>query len=127
MSEIVLDASAILAAVNREPGGDRVERLEKPALVSAVNFAEARARMLDRGATADAADAALQLVDMTVCDFDAEQARLSSDLRLPTRAAGLSLGDRACLALAMTRKAKALTADRAWRRVELSLDIEIIR
>lgn len=127
MSNVVLDASAILAAVRQEPGFEFVAALERPALVSAVNFAEARSKLLDWGANPDSADAAMQMVAMQICDFDVEQARLASDLRGSTRAAGLSLGDRACLALAKSRKARALTADRAWARAELQIEIEYIR
>ena len=77
--------------------------------------------------TSPATRPGLALFDLDVVDFTAEQALASAELRPATRAAGLSLGDRACLALARSRKATALTADRAWNRAELDIEIEFIR
>jgi len=127
MGEIVLDASVLLAAILEEPGHEVVLDLRDQALLSAVNLAEARARLADRGYDRGAIDASMGLFNMQVVDFDAEQAALSADLRIPTRAAGLSLGDRACLALAQKRGAVALTAERAWATVETPVEVRVVR
>ena len=126
MSEVVLDASVVLAAVGEEAGHEAIYSHATP-LISAVNYAEVHARLAARGFDRQAAQASLALFDLDVVDFTAEQALASAELRPATRAAGLSLGDRACLALARSRKATALTADRAWNRTELDIEIEFIR
>jgi ribonuclease VapC len=127
MSEVVLDASVVLAAVFREHGYEEVLKLEQTAMVSAVNVAEARSRLADHGLDREAIDRSLELVNMRTIDFDAEQASLSADLRSRTRHAGLSLGDRACLALAWQRRAVVYTADRAWGKIEAPVEIKIVR
>jgi PIN domain nuclease of toxin-antitoxin system len=124
---VVLDASVLLAAVFREPGYEEVLKLENTSLVSAVNIAEARSRLADHGLDRGAIDRSLELIDMRVIDFDDEQARLSADIRVSTRKAGLSLGDRACLALAMQQGAVAYTADKAWMTVDLPVEVKMVR
>jgi ribonuclease VapC len=64
---------------------------------------------------------------MRVVDFDAELAEMSADLRPATRPNGLSLGDRACLALAQKRGAVALTADRTWASVDVPVEVRVVR
>jgi ribonuclease VapC len=127
MAVVVLDASVVLAAVFREKGFEEILELEKTSLVSAVNIAEARSRLADHGLDRLAIDRSLELIDMRVIDFDDEQARLSADIRMSTRKAGLSLGDRACLALAMQRGAIAYTADKAWATVDLPVEVKTVR
>jgi PIN domain nuclease of toxin-antitoxin system len=127
MSEIVVDASVVLAAVLGEPGHEALLDLHEPALLSAVNLAEARTRLADNGFDRQSIDTSIGLVNVHVVDFDAELAAISADLRPATKAAGLSLGDRACLALARKRGAIALTADRAWAGVRAQVEIRFVR
>ena len=127
MSEIVLDASVVLAAVLEEPGHEAVLELRDAALLSAVNLAEARSRLADHGFNRQSIDTSMGLLNITIVDFDAEQAAISADLRATTRAAGLSLGDRACLALAQQRGGVALTADRAWARIDAPVEVRVVR
>jgi PIN domain nuclease of toxin-antitoxin system len=127
VSETVLDASAILAAILGEPGGERVGQLTGSLLLSTVNYAEVGARLADLGHPSSLLGDAVSMLGLQVMPFDAEQARSSVDLRAETRGLGLSLGDRACLALAVTRRAVALTADRAWGEVELPIQVEVVR
>ncbi len=123
----VLDASAILAAFFDETGADRVADRMPGALVSAVNYHEVVAKLVDRGSPlADILDIMGQL-DVEVVAVDRAQAAAGGLLRAGTRAAGLSLGDRSCLALAKARKATAVTADKAWQDLDLEVAIEIIR
>ena len=127
MSEAVLDASVVLAAVLGEAGGEAVGTLPSAGLVSAVNYAEVLTRLDDLGVAADAAEASISLLGLEVVDFDAAQARHAAGLRAATRSSGLSLGDRACLALALSRKASAFTADRAWTEASVPVEIRLIR
>ena len=127
MSPIVLDASAVLAVVLRERGHERVLALGKAGHMSTVNMSEARARLWDLGYSAADIDLALENVDATIMDFTATHARQAGDLRPLTRKAGLSLGDRACLALAIALDGTALTADRAWATLDLPVSVELIR
>jgi PIN domain nuclease of toxin-antitoxin system len=127
MVDVVLDASVILAAVFGERGHEAVLALRQTAIASTVNIAEARARLADHGLDREAIDRSLDLINMRAVDFDEDQAILSSDLRRSTRNLGLSLGDRACLALAIQRKAVAYTADRAWANATLPVEVRMVR
>lgn len=122
MTGTVLDASALLAFLFDEPGADDVLGcLERRPLLSAVNFAEVLTKLSDQGAppaiAIDRLRASGLLSVIAVVPFDTDQAETAAALRTATRPLGLSLADRACLALALRRGAEALTADRAWLRV----------
>ena len=124
---VVLDASAVLAILNEEPGADiALARLDE-AVMSAVNATEVATRLVDSGLAPTEAWEALALLDIPIRPFDAETARLAADLRLATRSRGLSLGDRACLALAVLESGTAMTADRAWASLALPCPIMMIR
>jgi PIN domain nuclease of toxin-antitoxin system len=123
----VLDASAILAAIGNEPGGEKVLRLVLDAVVSTVNLAEVKSKLVERGfPPAEAWDAANSF-SRAAFDFDPEQASIVGDLLPSARPLGLSLGDRACLALGIVLKAPVYTADRDWSKLNLDLDIHVIR
>ena len=100
-----------------EPGADIVENALPGALLSAVNLAEIVGKLRERGMRLEEVDAALAPVGFEVVEFDAELAKICGDLRIETRGYGLSLGDRACLALARHRGCEALTADVAWAQL----------
>lgn len=122
----MLDASALLAVVHQESGAGVVLNV-RHRVVSAVNLAEVATKLLDRGfPEAEAWQSAMDLVQEIV-DFDLEQSRMTAALRPLTRACGLSLGDRACIALAQSLKLPVLTADKAWARLKLGIKIEVIR
>lgn len=127
MADIVLDASAVLALLHREPGGDTVLRHLGSAVISAVNLGEIGARLMDHRLSEDTVRSVVGAVGVEVAPFDESLAYLSSFLRAKTRSRGLSLGDRACLALAKARGLPALTADRAWTRLDVGVDIRLIR
>ena len=127
MTRVVLDASVVVAAVLKEPGGDRAVGHKQPPMMSAVNYAEVRSRLTDLGLDAARIDDALALFDLDVIDFDKAQAGDVAELRRVTRLHGLSLGDRACLALAIRKDAEALTADRVWARIDLPVDVCVVR
>jgi len=127
MASAVLDSSAVLAVLNAEPGADAVAKVLNDALVSTVNYAEVFSKLVERGTTAADATAALQIIALTAVDFDIALAQRTGALRAETIRQGLSLGDRACLALARREGATAVTADTAWRKVDLGIDIQFIR
>ena len=127
MNRVVLDASAIIAAIGSEPGSGVVMEQIAHAAVSTVNLAEVKAKLVDRGfPPTDAWQAAISF-SREIFDFDTRQADLAGSLILQTRHLGLSLGDRSCLALAIILKAPVYTADRDWAKLDLGVEIRLIR
>ena len=124
---IVLDASAVLAAFFDEPGADTVAEQMSGALMSAVNYAEVVAKLVDRGIPDSQILEVMAQLDVEVVPADRDQATIAGLLRAETRSAGLSLGDRSCLALAITRRGVALTMDRAWASLQLDVEIHVAR
>ncbi len=122
----VLDASAVLAFLHRERGGDVAARHLVSAVVSTVNWSEVLQKALSRG-VAPARVRQLEMVGLELAQFTPLQAALAADLWFATRSAGLSLADRACLALGMDRHLPVLTADRRWSELGLDLEIASIR
>lgn len=123
----VLDASALLCILFREPGAEEVEARLSKALVSAVNVHETLSKLVDRGVGIEEARAMLDDLDIEIVPADAEQAALGGGLRAATRQSGLSLGDRSCLALAQAMQATAVTTDRAWKDIAIDTPIEVVR
>ena len=109
MTAVVFDASAVLALLFAENGADVVRDRVRGGLISTVNLAEVLAKLVDKGLPAEEAVQAVEMLGMEAVPLSMDQARLSSVLRTATRAAGMSLGDRACLALARERSLPALT------------------
>lgn len=126
-SPAVLDSSAILAVVFSEPGSDAVLPHLEGGLLSTVNLAEVHTLLLLRGVSADFAWRRVLDLGCEVCFFDDRQARLAAELIEQTRPFGLSLGGRACLALALERKATVYTTDAAWKELDLRIDVQVIR
>ena len=126
MSEVVLDASALMAVLREEPGAVEVEALLDAAAISAVNLSEVQAKLVERGTPAASAWSWLVGLELEVIGFDVAQARVAGDLRAPTLSRGLSLGDRACLALAQLLDRPAVTADRAWAGLDVGIEIRTI-
>lgn len=127
MSKPVLDASAVLALILNEPGAQHVAERRHGAVLSAVNHAEVLTRLVRHGKPIDACEFHLSKLELEVIPFDRRQAALSASLFPLGKPFGLSLGDRACLALAITRNAPVVTAERVWRELELPVPIELIR
>jgi ribonuclease VapC len=127
VAEVVLDTSALLAFVGGEQGGEIVASVIGEAIISTVNLAEAVTKLVDRGASLEIAREALAVANYEVVDFDRAQAELAGSLIAQTRPRGLSLGDRACLALAMRAGVPAITGDRAWHALNLGVEIKLIR
>ena len=127
MTRYVLDSSAAVAFVLSEPGAQLVEEALADCRVSAVNLAEIVSALINNGFPGDVSRDSVSRLDLDVVPFDAEQALEAGALRETTRGHGLSLGDRACLALARRLGLPALTADRAWGDLNLGIEIQLIR
>ncbi len=113
----MLDSSAVLALLLNEPGAAGVAAVLPGALISTINAAEVVSKLCERGMPVAEARIAIEILGAVFVDFDLAQACLTGDLRVATKSAGLSLGDRACLALSRLKNLPALTADSAWTRL----------
>jgi PIN domain nuclease of toxin-antitoxin system len=127
VSDYVLDASALLALLNAEKGADLVQGFLVNATISTVNLAEVVTRLSAVGMPENEIRGSLSLLGLEAIPFDEEQAFLVGLLYAPTQPFGLSLGDRACLALAQATAATAVTADRAWEGLDIEVGIKLIR
>ena len=123
----MLDASAILATIQREKGFEQVDAVLTQATVSAVNYSEVIAKLADRGMPEAPITLLLDRLNLNVSVFTEQQAQRAGQLRALTRKAGLSLGDRACLALAEELGCPVVTADRAWAELDLGVPVVLIR
>ena len=127
MSSWVLDASALLALLNRELGSEKVVAALPDAVMSSVNLSEVVAKWVDQGRAETEIRSYLDALGLVIVPFDVEMAYRSGGLRSRTKSAGLSFGDRACLALAESLDVPALTSDRAWASLNLNIQVELIR
>jgi ribonuclease VapC len=128
MKRGVLDASALLALLNGEPGSEQVTSvIADGAAISAINLAEVVTKLSEIGIPEALIHDALDLLGLEIVDFDVEQAYQVGLLRPLTRHAGLSLGDRACLALAKQLGLPALTTDRVWEGLDIGVAVQMIR
>jgi|SRR5437868_5256604 len=128
MNRVVLDASAILAVIHGEPGEEKLSpELLANAVCSTVNLAEVQAKLVSHGWEPDEAweDAGSPIRE--ALPFSEEHAKITGSLITQTRHLGLSLGDRACLALGIALKAPVFTAERTWKKLKLDLRIHLIR
>lgn len=127
-SEVVLDSSAVLALLFGEPGGEKVQELLPRAAISAVNVCEVLSRLARAGVPREAAETSLACLDLPVAEFRAEEAAAAAAMVFRGGAeAGLSLGDRACLATAGILGLPAITADRQWASLTSAVEIRLIR
>ena len=127
MSRTVWDASALLLLLNAEPGAERLAGELGEALISAVNLSEVVAKLADAGVPEDDLREALAALPLEVAPFDEALAYVAGLLRPSTRAQGLSMGDRACLGLALATGLPVVTADRAWRTLDLGIEVRTLR
>ena len=129
MNEVVLDASALLALLNNEPGAAKVADVLAQSRMLSVNLAEVVSHFIHAGMPAAEVDAMLHPLPVEIVAADQGLAHIAGRLRAVTASAGLSLGDRFCLALAKRDGLPAMTADKQWRTIadEAGVNIAVIR
>jgi PIN domain nuclease of toxin-antitoxin system len=123
----ILDASALLALMFKEPGQEQVALQAQGSKILSVNYTEVVAKYLDRGGTAQLIDAIVDRLEIEVSPFDRHLALIAAELRAKTAHIGASLADRACLAFATLTRLPVYTADRDWSKLDLGLEIRLIR
>jgi PIN domain nuclease of toxin-antitoxin system len=122
----VLDSSAILAVLNAENGAANVAPLLSRSIVSSINVAEVLTKLVERNIRLkDALEDFLKL-GLEIIEFDVKQAAKVAELRAVTKHLGLSLGDRSCLALAISENVTAITADKIWSSLNFC-KVKVIR
>ena len=127
LDSAVVDSSAVLALLQNEAGSATVSQLIDGALLSTVNLTEVHSKLIQKGFPASLSWKRIVSLQCDVCFFTDEQARIAAELIQATKPLGLSLGDRACLALAIERKATVYTTDSAWKKLNLGVEVEVIR
>lgn len=125
----VLDASALIALLRREPGWEQVQAVLDGSVISTINLAEVAGFLARKGASEEIVRDTLEAVSIDRIAFDEELAIRAGLFEPISRSAGLSLGDRACLALAERSGQSAITTDRAWTSVAevLGIAVQLIR
>jgi ribonuclease VapC len=127
VAEAVLDASALIAFLRREPGADKVAEVLANSCISAVNLAETLGKMVEHGKPLEATSYQVERLRIAVIPFEEEQARIAASLWKQTRSVGMSLGDRACIALALKTSLPAFTTEAAWEKASLGIKLVKIR
>lgn len=124
---IVLDASALLALLHNEPGGEVVAAALEDAMISTVNWSEVLQKAKQREVDTDGMAQDFMAIGLQFEAFTADHAILTVDLWSSTRQHGLSFADRACIALALNQNKPIMTADRAWKKLNLKTPLQVIR
>ena len=127
MSEVVVDASAILALLNQETGSEEVLKFMGKAAISTVNLSEVIAKLADAGIPEEDIRQILSNLNLEVIDFNEKQALKAGMLRPNTKSIGLSFGDRACLALGIILNQPVLTTDRLWGSINVGVEVRVVR
>jgi PIN domain nuclease of toxin-antitoxin system len=127
MADYVLDASAILAELHQEPGAETVRAARRSACMSAVNYAEVIAKLLDEGVPLVQAETVLARLHCDIIEADKYRSLLVGALHEKTRRKGISLADRYCLQLAKELGLPLLTSDRDLRNLDVGVDVRPIR
>jgi PIN domain nuclease of toxin-antitoxin system len=128
MNRAVLDASVILAVLFQERGAEKMtDEIMDVAVASAVNLAEVQSKLVKLGHPPEDAWLDALLLESDPEPFTAEHAKIAGSLLAKTQKYGLSLGDRSCLALAITLKAPVYTTEQVWRNLKVGVPIHVIR
>ena len=127
MTDVVLDTSAVIAFLRKEPGGDLVAPILRGARLSTVNYCELIGKAKDINIAHDIAASTLARLGLETVPFEETHALAAAAMRESTRSLGLSLADRACLALGLLLHCPVFTADRRWKDAATGIDVRLIR
>jgi len=127
VAEAVLDASALIAFLRKEPGAEKVAAVLPRSCISAVNLAETLGKMAEHGKPLEETCYQVERLRIPVVPFDEEQARIAASMWKPTRGIDMALGDRACLTLALKTSLPAFTTEGAWSKCDLGVQVVKIR
>lgn len=128
MNKYILDASSLLALIKNEPGSQMVEELLGHIIMSSINVSEVAATLMQSTMTFEESQECILPLISSLIPFDEPQAFQTAALKKQTKSWGLSLGDRACIALGMTKQLPIYTADRIWKELKIEgVDIRLIR
>lgn len=127
MNSVILDSSALLALIANEKGADIVTQYLSNAKMSTVNISESIATLINKGATFHEAETIVDTLLHKRIPFSDTQSKIAAEIVTETKKYGLSLGDRACLSLAIAEKLPVLTADKIWSNVKTGVKIILIR
>lgn len=127
MNKVILDASALLALLQHEPGHEEVSKYLAYSLMSTVNVSEVAAILNNVGIPESELKNMISSLIAEIIPFDKEQAFLAAEIKKETKIYGLSLGDRACLALGKINNLPILSADKVWAKLDMGIKIHIIR
>jgi ribonuclease VapC len=127
VNSVVLDASAVLAVIRREPGYENVLPLMVGAQISCVNVSEVFCKAVSKGGSLEAVRRMLVSLPVSAVPFDEEQATIAASLYPSTHKRGVSFADRACLALGISQSAVIVTGDREWESLDLGVEVRRFR
>lgn len=127
MSSVLLDASAVLAVLHQEPGGEQVAEVLHGATMSAVNYGEVLKKTIEFQGSATKVELFLAHQRLVIVPFDQRQAKRAAEIYPVTKHLGFSMADRACLALGLELGIPVWTAERKFVDCGLSVAIELIR
>lgn len=127
MSSVIFDASCLFMSIKKEPGVEIVDAIDDDVVMSSVNIAEIVTKLALGHVSTEEVDEVLIQRPLIVVPFTERHAKVAGLLVTRTRHRGLSLGDRACLALGMELGLPIVTADRAWADLDLGVEIRVIR
>lgn len=127
MTRAVWDASAVLMVLKSEPGWERLVEEFDQGMIGSINLAEVAGKLIEAGMPVDDVRQSIRSLAFEVVPFSEEHAYLCGLLRPPTRSHGLSLGDRACLAVALAVELPVVTADRRWQDLDVGVEVHVAR
>ncbi|MGB3917479.1 MAG: type II toxin-antitoxin system VapC family toxin [Thiothrix litoralis] len=124
---MILDASALLALLQGEPGADKVQAVLHQATINTVNWSEVIQKLSVHDPDAADIRPEMELTGLKIMPFTVEQAEICASLWVKSKPFGLSLADRACIAMGIDRKMPVMTTDKIWQEMELPINIHVIR